>query len=829
MISFRLTSISFLVLFFAVITNVHAQQTGNKNANGNPASKEGFGVITGSLRDSATNQAVEFGSIVLYRVSDNSMVTGTTTDSKGKFLLEKLVPGKYFMRIQFIGYESKKIPDVNVSVKNADIKLGTIFIKPTSSSLSGVVITSQKALITNNLDKKVISVDKNMSIGGGTATDVMENVPSVAVDAEGNVSLRGNSNITLLIDGKPSTQTGLSASDILNQIPASAIESVEVITNPSVRYDPDGTTGIINLVLKKKALQGFNGMVSGNIGTGQKYNGSANLNYRRDKFNVFVGADLRMNHTITSMENIQTSIFNDTASTLKQWQDGYQDRNMLSFSGGVDYFINTRNNLTVSVQNRNMAFNSDGLTKNHEYDFANSLTRYYERQNYNHRKVDAFDYTLSYKHLFQQKGREFTNDIIFSDNTMENGSDIITQYFISEGSEIIGLPNQQKNTARNENKALTIQGNYIYPKDAEGRVEAGYKVALRDMAMRYDYSNYDYATNQFISQENLANHYDYTDQLYAIYGLYGGALDKLKYQAGLRFEQVYTISKVALTDSNYNSSYSSFYPSLHFQYEIGKQREMQFSYSRRVMRPSPREMNPYIDFSDSSRIETGNPALKPEFSTSLEMGIEQYWKSSSVSASVFYNHTKDVVEDISRVIGDGITLTMPMNINTKNSYGLEAIGTLSPAKWVKLNANFSVFRDVLGAIPAQNIEGTDMWSWSSRLNMSFVPWKDASLQLIGNYNSPTQSVQEYHKEQYYADASFRQDFYKNKLSLTLRLTDIFNTRTFYETTTGNDFTSESKRYRESRVLYAGLLLKINNYNKKAVKETGSDSGEQEGF
>jgi outer membrane receptor protein involved in Fe transport len=477
-----------------------------------------------------------------------------------------------------------------------------------------------------------------------------------------------------------------------------------------------------------------------------------------------------------------------------------------------------------------MAFGSDGLTKNYEYDFADTLTRYYERNNYNQRKIDAFDYTLSYKHLFQQKGREFTNDIIFSDNTMNNGSDISTKYFLSEGSDGIGLPYLQKNTARNDNKALTIQGNYIYPMDADGRVEAGYKVALRDMAMRYDYSNFNYATNEFVSQQDLANHYDYTDQLYAVYGLYGGAVDKLKYQAGLRFEQVFTISKVALTDSNYNSSYSSFYPSLHFQYDLGKQRELQFSYSRRVQRPSPREMNPYIDFSDSARIETGNPALKPEFSTSLEMGVQQYWKSSSLSASVFYNHTKDVVEDISRVIGEGVTLTMPMNINTKNSYGLEALGTLSPAKWVKLNANFSVFRDVLGAIPEQNIEGADMWSWSSRLNVSFIPWKDASLQLIGNYNSPTQSVQEYHKEQYFADASFRQDFYKNKLSLTLRLTDIFNTRTFYETTTGTGFTSESKRYRESRVLYAGLMLKINNYNKKAAKDTGNgESGDQEGF
>ena len=830
MTNFRLTLVIVLFSFFVPFTHINAQQTGNKNANGNPGSKEGFGVVTGSLRDSSTKQAVEFGSIVLYRVSDNAIVTGTTSDSKGKFLIERLAPGKYYVRIQFIGIESKKIPNVNVSAKNADIKLGTIFIQPTSSSLSGVVITSQKALITNNLDKKVIAIDKSMAIGGGTATDVMENVPSVSVDAEGNVSLRGNPNITLLIDGKPSTQAGLSASDILNQIPASAIESVEVITNPSVRYDPDGTTGIINLVLKKKALQGFNGMVSGNIGTGEKYNGSLNLNYRRDKFNLFVGADGRMNHTKASMENTQTSTYNDTTSTLKQWQHGTQDRNMLSLSGGLDYYINTRNNLTFSVQHRIMAFNSDGLTKNCQYDFANSLTRYYERQNNSHRKVDANDYTLSYKHLFPQKGREYTNDIIFSINNMENGNDIATQDYDAEGSSPIGLPYLQQNIARNDNKAATFQGNYIYPMDEDGRIEAGYKVALRDMAMRYDYSNYDYSTGKFVSQEDLANHYDYTDQLYAVYGLYGGALGKLKYQAGLRFEQVYTISRVALIDSNFNSSYSSFYPSLHFQYDLGKQRELQFSYSRRVERPSPRELNPYIDFSDSARIETGNPALKPEFSTSFEMGVEQYWKSSSLSASVFYNHTKDVVEDISRVIGDGITLTMPMNINTKTSYGMEVIGTLNPTKWSKLNANFSVFRDVMSAIPEENIEGSDLLSWSSRLNMSFIPWKDASLQVIASYNSPTQSVQEYHKEQYYADASFRQDFLKNKLSLTLRLTDIFNTRTFYETTTGNNFTSESMRYRESRVLYAGILLKINNYNKKPTKDAANgDGGEQEGF
>jgi outer membrane receptor protein involved in Fe transport len=413
---------------------------------------------------------------------------------------------------------------------------------------------------------------------------------------------------------------------------------------------------------------------------------------------------------------------------------------------------------------------------------------------------------------------------------MENGSDINQQDYILEGFQPTGIPLIQHNIATNINKAATIQGNYIYPMKEDGRIEAGYKAALRDMKMRYNYSTYDDSTGKFINQENLTNQYDYTDQLYAVYGLYSNSIGKFKYQTGLRFEQVWTKSNVAQTNTDYNSSYSSFYPSLHTQYDLGKERELQFSYSRRVVRPSPRELNPYIDYSDSLNIETGNPALKPEFSNSIELGIQKYWQKSSLTSSIFYHDTKDVVEDISRLQGNGVTITMPMNINTNTSYGMEVIGTLNPAKWIKLNANASLFRDIMSAIPEENIAGSERFSWSSRLNMTFLPWKDGSFQLIGSYNSPTRSIQEYHKAQYYADASFRQDMWKNKLSLTLRLTDIFNTRTFYENTYGNGFTSESKRYRESRVLYAGLQLKINNYNKKPAKDgLNGENGEQDGF
>lgn len=819
----------FLLIFLVssiYATTAIAQPSAVKAGAGAGGSKEGFGVISGSLHDASNNEHVEYASVVVFRSADSSMITGALTDARGKFIIEKLVPGNYYLRIQFIGYENKLIPNLVISNQSADIKLGEISIKSMASSLSGVEIVSQKAMITNNLDKKVIAVDKNMAIGGGTATDVMENVPSVTVDADGNVSLRGNLNITLLIDGKPSSQTGISTSDILNQIPANAIESVEVITNPSVRYDPDGTTGIINIVLKKKALQGFNGIVSGNAGTGDKYNGSVNLNYRKDKWNIFAGADGRANHMKTSMESTRTTTYSDAVSILKQSQSGSFDRNGYSISGGIDYTIDTRNSLSLSLVNRNMSFNSGGNTLNSNYKGSDSLVRYFERQNESDRSINSNQYMLSYKHLFPQKGREYTNDVIYSANEMENGVDINQQDYISRGSVPIGDPIKQKNMARNNNNSLTVQGNYIYPMNEKGRLEAGYKAAFRDMTMRYNYSYYNNSEG-WVNQEDLKNQYDYTDQLYAAYGIYSNSYKKFKYQTGLRFEQVFTKSKVLQTNTDYNSAYSSFYPSLHTQYDLGKQRELQLSYSRRVERVSPRELNPYIDYSDSLNIRTGNPALKPEFGNSIELGIQKYWKSSSLTSSVFYNRTSNVVEDISTLQDNGVTLTMPMNINTSSSYGMEIIGTASPRKWLKVNANVSFFQDVMSALPEKNIEGSKLFSWNSRLNLTFFPWKDGSFQLIGNYNAPTRSIQEYRREQYYADASFKQDLLKNKkLSLSLRLTDIFNTRTYYGTTNGNGFTTESKNYRESRVLYAGIQLRINNYNKKI---TNGDNLEQDGF
>ena len=828
--SARIFLVFFLLLFSsALLAQQNGTQTGQGNKTGISGNAKGFGVITGTLYDELTQDRIEFGSTALYKAKDSTLLTGAITDDKGKFVFNNIAPGRYYVKASFIGYEVKYFSDIVISAQSADVKLGDIYIKPQQSTLSGVEVVAKKALISNNLDKKVVTVDKTMALGGGTATDVMQNVPSVAVDAEGNVSLRGNSNITLLIDGKPASQAGISSSDILNQLPASAIESVEVITNPSVRYDPDGTSGIINIVLKKKALQGFNGMVSGTVGTKDKYNGSFNLNYRTNKFNMFVGVDARYSINKTSSESERTSTFGDVVNTLRQTQEGSFERKSMNFNGGIDYTIDTRNNLTLSAQKRTMAFGQEATMVYKNYYGTDSLLRYFDRYTNSDRSINSMNYTLSYKHTLPQKGREFTQDILFNNNRMNNDQQIDQQEYDVLTFEKIGLPQLQHNYAVNKNYFFTAQGNYIQPFSKGGRIESGYKYSLRNMGMDYDYTNFNYLTNDWENQENLKNHYDYNEQLLALYGIYSNSWKKLKYQAGLRYEQVYTTSKVEQTDTTYNKNYYSLYPSLHTQYDLGKGKELQFSYSRRVDRPSPREMNPYVDYSDSLNIRMGNPDLNPEYSNSLEMGMLKYWEKYSLTSTAFFRNTAGLIEDITKIDSSGVTYTMPQNISNSKSYGLEFVLAANPYKWLRVNGNLSLYQYWVSAIPEQNIPETNQFTWSGRVNATFTYSKNGSFQLIGNYASPSSSPQSQRTANYIVDASIRQDFFKNKMTVSIRATDIFNTRNFNSTTTGENFVSVNKRYMESRILYAGVQFKINNYSKKAEKVPANGDMQEDGF
>lgn len=780
------------------------------------AQAQGIGVISGALLDAETRSPVEYGNILLLRERDSSMVTGTITDAKGRFEFDNVTPGKYCVKARFIGYEDRTVCSLAITQQIVNVKTGQILIKAKSSNLGAVEVKADKPLIINNLEKKVIMVDKNMALSGGTAADVLQNVPSVAVDADGNVSLRGNPNITLLIDGKPASQAGISSSDILNQLPASSIESIEVITNPSVRYDPDGTSGILNIILKKKALQGFNGLVSATVGTHDKYNGSLNLNYRHDRLNLFSAIDGRLNHNLNESTSRRVTQTPSGQSTLLQNGKGVFDRNSFNGSVGADYTFDPRNNLTVSLQKRNMEFGNSGNDTSFLWMGEDLISRFYNRQSSSDRSIRSHGGSITYKHTFAEKGHEFTQDVVFNRNSMNNWQENNQFDFIPVNTSGNDTSQRQQNTAVNKNIMLSAQGNYIRPSAKGSRIEAGYKYSYRDMNMDYQYFLWDFDRKVFVEQPLLKNQYDYQEHIAAIYGIYSNSYRKLKYQGGLRLEQVLSASNVM--HSAFHNNYFSYYPSAHLQCDLGMQRDVQLSYSRRVDRPSPREMNPYVDYSDSLNLRKGNPELKAEFTNSTELGYTQYWKKCSVVATLFWRNTNGNVEDISTLDSSGVSTTMPYNINRSDAYGIELTPTWNPRPWVRLMGNVSVYDYRVSAVPQFQIEQVDRLTWSGRLNGVFNYNKDGSFQLIANYMAPMQTAQMRMDGNFTVDASLRHDFFKSKLSLSARVTDIFNTRTFNSTTTGTNFIMSRDRKMDSRIFYFGVQYRLNNYNKKNDKD-----------
>lgn len=385
----KITSYSLFLLIVALLSVSEVLAQNGQGRGGGGGERPAIGILKGKLVDEASGYAIEYGSIALISPRDSSIAGGTISDSKGNFKVEQLKTGKYLVRIQFMGYETKMIKDVMIRPDNPEINLGTVPLKNKATGLSGVEITAEKEMMVNNLDKKIINVDKSIASIGGSAVEVMQNIPSVKVDVDGNVSLRGSSNVTILVDGKPSGLAEISSGDLLQQIPASSIESIEVITNPSVRYDPEGTSGIINIVLKKKSLQGLNGLVSATAGTGDRYNGSLNFNLRQSKFNLFAGYDARFGRFNSSGEANRTTTYEGVSSVLLQNQEMTNNRNMQNLNTGVDFLIDNYNTLTLSFQYRDMDFGNKGDILSRSFNADDVLIRKFNRYSSSDRSIQS--------------------------------------------------------------------------------------------------------------------------------------------------------------------------------------------------------------------------------------------------------------------------------------------------------------------------------------------------------------------------------------------------------------------------------------------------------
>lgn len=788
------------------------------------------GSVSGKVLDFKTQLPVEYANVVLYRASDSSLVNGGVTNNEGVFYLNQIPYGEYRLRASFIGYKDLWIDTVFVNPRNRNLQFERLLLQESASVLGKVEVKAQQGVMEMHIDKRVFNVDQSIVSQGQTATEVLETVPSVEVDMDGNVSLRGSGNVTILIDGRPSAMLSGDIATALKQIPANIIESIEIITNPSAKYDPEGMSGIINIKLKKDRRGGVNGVVSAGYGTWGKYNGSVNLNYRTQKYNVFGSYSLN-----------QGSMFhNGTTYTLnKQNPDSFfyteQEMNMLGGRGsqmarvGADWFINKRNTLSGTFS-ANLSNHNDDDTVFTVFRDANQLVS--DRNNrISGSTEDETGYSagLTWQRQFGRQGQELLVDANVSvrDETNE------TQYtdeILYAGYTDVSFYDYSNRFNYDLNQVASLQADYTHPINTTSKIEAGARIGYRMLDNDQYANNLDTATRLWIPDTNRTYQYIFSEMIPALYATYSGKFNKLSYKAGLRLEHTLIKGDLPDNDGDFDRNYPSLFPSVHFSYKQDKSIEYLISYSRRISRPRSGMLNPFTDYSDPMNIRTGNPYLDPEFTHSMELGYSKFFKKFSLISSIFYRQVNDQIERFKEIDTSGVTIMTFRNLSSGISYGYEFIGTYHPAKWWSINGNFNLNQRIINADKIQEGLRNSGLMWSVKLMSTMNLSTGTSIQITGNYTSPRVLTLGTSAPRYVLDLGIRQSVLKNRGSLSLRVSDVFYTSSWIMSLEGNGFSQEIERYFDSRVAFLtftwqfGKQQKENGTRKRTTREQG-DEGE----
>ncbi|WP_028663819.1 TonB-dependent receptor domain-containing protein [Runella zeae] len=806
-----LQSLGFLTLLLVGSLQLEAQNT--KKA-----------TIKGKIIDTQTSAPLGYATIRVHKTADSSLVSGAISDDKGQFLVE--VPyGKYYTVVEFIGYKSLKSSMFEVSKEQSVQDLGVLKIETSSRTLDEVVVQAEKSSMELSLDKRIFNVGKDLANAGGTAIDILSNVPSVSVDTEGNVKLRGSDGVRILIDGKPSGLVSFKGGAGLQQLQGNQIERVEIITNPSARYEAEGMSGIINIVLKKERKQGFNGSFEVVTGFRPNFGVAANVNYRKNKLNFFLNYGIAYRIPISAGRLYQEVYGKDTTAILQQTNNGEVRTVANTIRGGLDYFFNDKNILTASYQFRR----TDVLriTNNQYKDYINTLSNLNTITDRQQRETEAepySEYAITYKKTYNKKGQELIADVRYL--TYWERSD---QTFTQSSVFANGSPNKkgdllQKSLNDEYENQLIAQLDYVQPIGKEGKFETGLRSSFRDMVNDYIVTQRN-EQGVFEPLPGLDNYFIYKENIHGVYGIIGNKTKKFSYQAGLRAEM--TDVKTILQETNQSNprQYTNLFPSAHFTYNINQENAFQLSYSRRVRRPTYNDLSPYVTFSDQRNFFSGNPDLNPEFTNSFDLGHIKYFEKGSFTSSLYYRHTNGKVLRIRRVDAQGFSNTRPENLATEDAFGAEFTSTYTPVKWWKLDFNFNFFRAITDGQNLDNTFKADTYSWFARQTSRFNLAQGTDLQIRANYEAPQQLPQGRRKSRTFVDLAFSKEILKGKGTLTFNVIDLFNSRYMRTVTEGLNFYTDATMGMRARQINLTVMYRLNQAA-GAKKQKSLISGEE---
>lgn len=779
--------------------------------------------VTGKVLEKVTKQPLEYATISITASNDTKVIAGGITNPKGEFDIS-VSPGVYDVKIEFISFKATELKLKNIS---ADTDLGVINLSEDAAQLNEVVVRAEKSTVEIKLDKKVYNVGQDMMVKGGTVSDVLDNVPSVSVDTEGNVSLRGSDNIRILIDGRPSN--AINVAEALRQLPADAIDKVEVITNPSARYDAEGGSGLINIILKKGKNQGFNGTFIASTGIPETYGLSANLNYKTKKLNYFTtaGYNYRTNEGSGKTNSEYLNEDGSTKSFLDEDRDTKRIRKGFNGRAGVEWVITPTTFWTNAINYQNNKGDDRDLINYNNFDANHDFTSSSYRLNNGKSDDEDIEYTSNLIKNFNDKGHKLTVDASISKNTDDDDS------FIS------GTQNYNSTLNNQVQKQVQLQADYVLPISEGSQFEAGYKGSFGDLNNEY------YVFDpQGAILANLSNTLEYKENINAIYSQYGFKVNKFSYLFGLRWED--TNIQVNLLDTNeFNTKkYNNLFPSAFVSYEISDQSNFTVSYSKRLSRPRGRFMNPAVNFSSNINIFQGNPDLDPSKTDKYDIGYIKRWNKITFNTSMYFEDTKDVFSFIrypngQTVNGIPVILNTPINLGKEQRFGFEFTLNYNAFKWWKLNTNFNLYNlSTTGDYTYEDIDKNEITedldnkatSWFARISSKVTLPSKIDWQLTAMYNGEQKTAQGRNLGQFGMNTSFSKDVLKDKATIAFNVSDIFNSRKMRSYTYLDQVNAYSEfqfRKRQFNLSFTYRFNKAKNEREKNAapkNEGGGDGG-----